>query len=328
VIATPRYPPPVDLGLSQALAALNGLVGEYLARQSNGLATEMGWFRGDRRIRIADGGIETPHPNPMPRVAIFAHGLMCTESIWRFPDGSDYGSKLANEHALTSLYLRYNSGLPIADNGARLSDLLDELVEHYPREIDELILVGFSMGGLVLRSACHAASERSSAWLPKVRRAIYLGTPHLGAPAERVGRVVSRVLRAIPDPYARLLGELGDLRSSGVKDLGDADLRHEDRAGQAERLSLYDPRHPVPLLPGIRHALVAATLSADPFVTRLFGDAIVPLRSATARALRDRGEATLTPDDVLVLAGRNHIDLAHDHEVYEFIERIVCEVIR
>src|SRR6185436_16834441 len=95
---------------------------------------------------------------------------------------------------------------------------------------EELILIGYSMGGLLVRGACHVAALRQLAWLPRVKTAIYVGTPHLGAPAERVGRLVAKLLQAIPDPYTRLVGSLSDLRSAGVKNLGDADLRHEDRA--------------------------------------------------------------------------------------------------
>jgi pimeloyl-ACP methyl ester carboxylesterase len=197
------------------------------------------------------------------------------------------------------------------------------VVDGYPAAIEEVILVGYSMGGLVLRSACHVASKRDLGWLRLVKRAAYVGTPHLGAPAERLGRVVARVLRAIPDPYTRLVGEISDLRSSGIKDLGDADLRHEDRASLSGRLSLRDPRHPVPLLASIRHGLVAGTLSDDPSVARFFGDSIVPLTSSTTNG-RHGADPALAPEDVTVLSGRTHLDLPHDAEVYEFIRKF-CE---
>ena len=96
-----------------------------------------------------------------------------------------------------------------------------------------------------------------------MRRAIYLGTPHLGTPLERVGRVIAKLLRAVPDPYAQLAAQLAELRSDGVKDLGDADLRHQDRARGQPRIGLRDPRHPVPLLPELQHYLIAGSLSTD-----------------------------------------------------------------
>jgi pimeloyl-ACP methyl ester carboxylesterase len=306
--------------LDQTLAVLNGLVGDYLARERNGLATEMACYRDGGRIAVQAQALANAYPNAGSRVALFVHGVMCTESVWRFADGSDYGSKLEAALGITPLYLRYNSGLPIADNGAALADLLEALNAAYPARLEELILVGYSMGGLLLRSACHVATERGQRWLSKVRRAIYVGTPHLGAPAERVGRLVARVLHAIPDPYTRLIGDLSDLRSAGVKDLGDADLRHQDRATLSGRLSLRDPRHPVPLLPDIRHALVAGSLALDPRVAALFGDSIVPIASATDGASIDPQRLALLEGRVRVLPGRSHLDLAHDDEVCAQLE--------
>jgi pimeloyl-ACP methyl ester carboxylesterase len=229
---------------------------------------------------------------------------------------------LRASHGITPLYVRYNSGQPIADNGAGLAHLLDRLVAAYPVPLQELILVGYSMGGLLVRSACHVAATRELAWLPQLKRAIYVGTPHLGAPAERVGRLVTKVLRAIPDPYTRLIGDLSDLlRSAGIKDLGDGDLRHEDRASASDRLSLRDARHPVPLLPSIEHTLIAGSLAMDPRIAALFGDAIVPISSATARNAEATPELALPGERVHVLPGRSHLDLAHDAEVLTLLGR-------
>jgi pimeloyl-ACP methyl ester carboxylesterase len=310
--------------LDQTLAVLNGLVGDYLERGGNGLRTHMGCYHRGLPVVLDRAGLARAYPDATGRVALFVHGVMCTETIWRFPDGSDYGQKLQAELGITPVYVRYNSGLPIADNGAALAACLQQLVDAYPVPLEELILIGYSMGGLLVRSACHVASLQGLSWLEHVRRALYVGTPHLGTPAERLGRVVARVLRAIPDPYTRLVGEIGDLRSAGIKDLGDADLRHEDRAAVSGRLSLRDPRHPVALLPGIRHALVAGTLSDDPTnLAAFFGDSIVPVTSATAYV--NSGETSpLDPRDVKVLPGRSHLDLPHDAEVYDFIRKF-CE---
>ena len=308
--------------LDQTLAVLNGLVGDYLVREGNELATEMALYRDGERVELERAALARAYPDASPRIALLVHGVMTTESIWRFADGSDYGSRLPAAHGITPLYLRYNSGRPIADNGLALAEMLEALVAAWPCPVEELIPIGYSMGGLLIRSACHVASERGLGWLSRVKRAIYVGTPHLGAPAERVGRLVTKVLHTIPDPYTRLIGDLSNLlRSAGVKDLGDADLRHEDRAGLTGRLSLRDPRHPVPLLPSIEHTLIAGSLSMDPRIAALFGDAIVPVPSATARNAEAHPELALPPDRIHVLASRSHVDLAHDDEVSTLLTR-------
>jgi hypothetical protein len=306
--------------LEASLAVLNGAIGDYLARTGNGLATEMAVLArvgDDAPLSLDRASVAGAlGDRATPRLAVFVHGLMCTETIWEMPDGTDYGTRLAQDAGYTPLYLRYNSGLAIADNGARLAVTLDALVEAYPTPIEEIVPIGYSMGGLVVRSSCHVATQAgSSRWLPLVKRAVYLGTPHNGAPLERVGRTVARVLRAIDDPYTRLVAEIADLRSSGVKDLGHADLRYEDRV---EGPRLRDPRHPVPLLPSIRHYLAAGSLSADPWLTMLFGDAMVPVSSATA-GLADGTRDVLPPDHIKVFPGLSHLMMTRDPHIYEAV---------
>jgi len=232
---------------------------------------------------------------------------MGSEHDWHMPGGEDYGGLLARTLGWSPIYVRYNSGRAIADNGADLAALLETLVATWPVDVKirELVLLGHSLGGLVARAACHAAGE--AAWLRLVTRAIYLGTPHQGAPMERFGRGIARVLHAIPDPYTQLIAQLGDLRSAAIKDLGDADLRHADRVRQPRGVSLLDAAHPVPLLPHIQHRLVAGSL-ADPRLAMLFGDGIVPMSSATHRP-----PGTFTT--IKMMPGISHMRLAHHPEV-------------
>ena len=320
--------------LEATLAILNGAVGDYLARTGNGLATPttlLARIGAERPLTLERAALVRDLPGVSGRIALFIHGLMSTETIWEMADGSgDYGARLARDLGFTPVYLRYNSGLAIADNGARLSTALEAFAGEYPAPIDELVLVGHSMGGLVIRSASHLARLEKRRWLSLVRRAIYVGTPHLGAPLERAGRTIARVLRAIDDPYTRLVGELADLRSDGVKDLGDAVLRHEDRAETTKPLAwessvkLRDPRHPVPLLPEIQHFLVAGSLSEEPAgLAALFGDALVSVRSATD-GLVDPTRDVLPPGHVKIFGGLSHMALAHDPAVYEVL-RGWCE---
>src|SRR5678815_4765056 len=94
--------------LDATLAILNGAVGDYLARTKNGLATEMSFI--DRGHTLAKG----------PRIVVLVHGLMCTETVWDLESGGDYGVFLARDLGFTPFYVRYNSGLSIADNGVAL----------------------------------------------------------------------------------------------------------------------------------------------------------------------------------------------------------------
>jgi pimeloyl-ACP methyl ester carboxylesterase len=276
----------VKSALTEAIAILNGTLGDYLARTRNGLATEME-LHGD-----------LPAAKTAPRVAVFLHGVMNTESVWQFDDGSDYGTRLARDFGFLPLYVRYNTGRAIDESGADLARVLATFVATRALPPEEILLVGYSMGGLVVRSACQLAEKSSLPWLTRVRRCIYVGTPHTGAPAERVGRVVARVLGGIPDPYTKLVRDVGDLRSRGIKDLGDG-------------------ARGLPLHPGIEHCLIAGALSDRDALDPL-GDAMVPVGSATNA--HDGAAAR-----VRVIRGLNHVQLAHDERVYSemklFLER-------
>jgi pimeloyl-ACP methyl ester carboxylesterase len=310
--------------LEETCGIVNGLIGDYLDRTDNGLATPMQFVADGQPIAMSRQAFAQLHPEATGRVVVLVHGVMCTENIWRLKDGSDYGTLLGRDLGYTPLYVRYNSGLAIPDNGTSLSALVEALVDLCPTPIDQILLVGFSMGGLVVRSACHAAMVEHHRWLKLVRRAIYIGTPHRGAPAERAGRMVAKLLRSLPDPYSRLIGEIGDLRSEGIKDLGNARLRHQDSSQGDEPVGLCDPRHPVPLLPGIEHHLIAGSMFKDRWTSALFGDAIVPVSSATGGQGSSCEGGLLSRDNVKILSGVAHVGLAHHPAVYEQI-RAWCQ---
>jgi triacylglycerol lipase len=288
--------------LDNTLAILNGAVGDYLARTDNGLALDATFVHEGRALALERGALTSAFGTSCSRAVVLLHGLMCTEEFWRHPDGSDYGSLLARDLGHAPLHLRYNTGLAIADNGARLDLMLGQLFAAWPVELEEIVLLGHSMGGLVIRNACHRASLADAAWLSRVRGCIYVGTPHRGAPLERAGKVLAKLLYAVDDPYTRLTADLANLRSAGIKDLG-------------------DPRHPVPLLPTTEHLLIAGTLVPAPVLAELFGDALVPVSSATDRSRR---EAARPGVDVEVFPGLDHVALARRIEVYERM-RTWCE---
>jgi pimeloyl-ACP methyl ester carboxylesterase len=304
-------------GLETTLAVLNGLVGNYLSRTGNGLATPLALVRGGVPIALDRESLAAAYPAASPRVVVLIHGLMTHEGIWQLPDGHDYGSLLERELGWSAAYVRYNTGLAIADNGAQLSKLLEQLLAAYPIAIEELALVGYSMGGLVVRSACHAAAALEHTWLSRVRRIIYVGTPHLGAPGERLGKLTSDVLQAIPNAYTRLIADIANLRSDGIQDLAHATLRHEDRAIERSPWDLRDARHPVPLLPGIEHHLIAGSFFTDPRLAFLFGDSVVRVASATYTGL---ALELLPPNRVHMLPGLSHVALAHNPAVYAKIK--------
>jgi pimeloyl-ACP methyl ester carboxylesterase len=310
--------------LELVLGVLNGTIGDYLKRTGNGLATPMQLVRDGQPLSLTKEALAAAYAQATPRVAVLVHGLMSIESVWRMPDSETYGSLLARDFGYTPFYVRYNTGLHVSENGYALDVLLEHLVATYPVPVQDLLLVGHSMGGLVLRSAAHAASDKGRQWLPLAKRAFYLGTPHLGAPLERFGNVLAWTLQTIGNPYTKLVADIVNLRSSGIKDLRYANLRSEDWEGADANVLLQNRRHPVPLLPHIRHHLIAGTMLQDPYSALLFGDAIVSLKSATGRARPEDRSPPFPQEHVRVMPALDHLSLAHDPEVYAQI-RAWCE---
>ena len=140
---------------------LNGALGDQLAVRQDARAIALSFRRGGHDVAVAELRLSEARQ----KTVIFLHGLMGDELIWQtgFQDAPEgplrYGPRLAAEAGYRPLYLRYNSGLHISENGRALSQLLTELVETYPAAIGELVLVGHSMGGLLIRSAGYYASQ-------------------------------------------------------------------------------------------------------------------------------------------------------------------------
>ena len=98
--------------------------------------------------------------------------------------------------------------------GRELAEQLEQLVNEWPQPIDDIVLLGHSMGGLIARSACHYGLIEKRDWLGRVSTLITLGTPHHGAPLERIGNKVDHLLAI--SPYSVPFTRLGKLRSAGI----------------------------------------------------------------------------------------------------------------
>lgn len=221
-----------------------------------------------RDVAAQRDALATAFPTASPRLALFVHGLAGNESTWRFyarehygDTTTTYGSRLCQDLGYTPLYIRYNTGLHISENSRALADLIDRIVQEWPVPVEEIVLVGHSMGGLVLRSAGHYASGDGLGWATQVRHVFFLGSPHLGAPLERISHVAAWVLDRFD--VSRGFATLINKRSDGIKDLRFGAILDEHWEGVDPDALLDDRTGDVPLLPGASHYFVAATVTRD-----------------------------------------------------------------
>jgi len=276
---------------SVLIGAVNGLLGDQLVTDGNQLAVELGPHHQRKVVGTDTALLATANPKATGHVVVFVHGLGETEQAWwyRHQGRGSHGEHLAGL-GVTPVVLRYNTGRPIAENGAALSELIGALRQSWPVELTRIDLVGHSMGGLVVREACQQPTAEQ--WLELVRTACYLGTPHEGAPLATGVHGLAKVLRRRAESQS--WAELLDVRSAGIDDLR-----------RANRL---------PLAPGIRHVGVTATLGANPEArwSAAVGDGLVPLASA-------RGPLT----ELHVLPRTGHLALLSHPRVSEVLAELV-----
>ncbi|MGZ4270927.1 MAG: esterase/lipase family protein [Solirubrobacteraceae bacterium] len=311
---------------SLALAALNAYVGDALHADDSPLALAMTVHHRGKELPLEPAALAAAVPDAGARVAVFVHGLGETHASWRLRADAQrpgYGACLRRDLGHTPLELRYNTGLHVSDNGRALAALLQELHEAWPVAIEEVVIVGHSMGGLVARSACHYGSVADHAWTSAVRHVFCLGSPHLGAPLEKGVNALGWALGRVPEtrPLANLLG----VRSAGIKDLRYGACVDEDWCDCDPDELLTDRCHDVPLLPGARFYFVAATLSGRPGdpLGALLGDLLVRVPSASGAGRRRKVGFAI--EDGHHVGGLTHFDLLNHpavyHQIRAWIER-------
>ena len=277
---------PLPLGVQ---AALNGVAGDRLARMGHVSALPMKLVPHRRSPKRAVVGASGD--------VLFVHGLCMHDGHWQSTSGDavDFGVRLRESCGLAPIYLRYNSGLPISENGRRVALLLARRDRALRQAPGPLHVVAHSLGGLVFRSAVAWAIERGLAWPHRLQNVVFLGTPHGGAPLERAGRILDSVLEA--SRFSAPWAAVGRLRSMAIRQLGDAEVA------------------PWPVgLDAVRLQAIAGCLTrrGPRALHEHWGDGLVPVRSALASAI---------PAEVLpvhgreVLEGLGHLDLISHPEV-------------
>ena len=295
------------------VAALNGVLGDYLVATANPLAIPMALRREGRAVTLEPELIKTRVPEArLPdvggRLLVMVHGLCMNDLQWS-RSGHDHGALLARDLGLTPLYLHYASGLHVAVNGRALAQQLEALLAAWPQPVQRLVLLCHSMGGLVARSALLQAEAAGHGWPARLSDLVFLATPHHGAPLERAGNNLGAVLAATP--YAAPLARLAKLRSAGITDLRHGYLRDEDWVGRDRFERGADRRLPAPLPAGVRSYAMAACLGSDEkdLKTRLLGDGLVPLDSALGRHADPAHALDFAPERQCVMHGMGHVEL-------------------
>lgn len=296
--------PSISRWQHHASAIASGFLGDWLESRNNALAVPMTLLHEGREVDPRNPAIDQASGT----ICLSIHGLMELESVWRLPgtEEQSYGSVLSAKvpGGVTDLMLRYNTGRPIYRNGEDLAALLEVMVASWPVPVTRVILIGHSMGGLLIRSACHYGQVSGHRWANLLGDCVYIGSPHDGSWLARGAHAAAGLLNEMPRDYLRVAGEVIDLRSEGIRNL----TRGEVLARGTEE---------TPLIPGVRHFVVCGLLarSRKNPVNALFGDALVHESSAQGR---ERSGWELA--GVTTFPGVDHIRLAHHPDVAKQLE--------
>lgn len=319
--AAPRVTPKPSSPQREAmLSALNGVLGDQLEDSGNPLAITMSLRRDGLALPLDRAALAARLPAATGRIVVLMHGLCMNDLQWRAAAGRpDLGEQLAQALGYTPVYLHYNTGLHTSVNGGQLATLLEQLMQAWPQPVQSLSLLTHSMGGLVARAACHSAAATGLLWPRQLKNLVCLGTPHHGAPLEKLGNWVDSALGS--NPVTRPFAAIGQLRSAGITDLRyghvvPADWQDADRFAAGP-----DGRQPVPLPQGVACFAVAATLGAvpvagaGPTLDAALGDGLVPLASALGQHADAARSLAFPADRQYIAADTGHIALMHSPQV-------------
>jgi pimeloyl-ACP methyl ester carboxylesterase len=276
--------------------------------------------REGRPLELASPALAESIPRARAKVLVLVHGLCLNDLQWRRKD-HDHGAALEADAGFTSVYLHYNSGLHVSANGRAFAECLEALLKAWPAPVAELAIVGHSMGGLVARSAWHYGQLAGHAWPRSVRRIVFLGTPHHGAPLERGGNWVNVALDA--SPYTVAFARLGKIRSAGITDLRHGNLLDEDWRDRDRFAHSTDERAIVRLPKGVECYAIAATVSkkAGALSGRILGDGLVPVDSALGRHAEAARDLGFPESRQWIGYGMGHLDLLDRREAYDQVKQ-------
>ncbi|MDT4917136.1 MAG: hypothetical protein QOH89_1836 [Pseudonocardiales bacterium] len=309
------------------LGAVNGFWGDRISERQPALAPQMRMRLHNGPLRRVPGNLAADaeaSDSATGRLVVFLHGLCETDLCWSFAaekrwgDGTcTYGSRLRDDDGWTPIYVNFNTGFRVSDNGRELAEQMAELVQNWPVPVTEIALVGHSLGGLVARSAAHQADVHGYSWLEPLRHIVGLGTPHLGAPLERFANWGTHRLARLPEtrPFAAWLNQ----RSVGIKDMRYGALLEDDWVGFDPDELLTDRCTPATLLPGVAYSVASATLSREPhglFATDLL------VQHGSAHGVGKVRSIPFDRERTFHLGGRkHHFDLLADSLVYDQLRR-------
>ena len=303
------------------LPILNGLNGDVFEENNDPLTIKFSFRHENKDIPLNQLSEFYDFQQYNGKICILIHGLMGDEYMWKAMDDEDgenkIGDFLEKNKTAHTIYLRYNTGLHISENGRALSNLLDQLINQYGNKIKQINLIGHSMGGLVIRSAGYYADIQRQRWTEKLKTIFLIGVPNEGSYLAQIGFFVGHVFRKMDFSYNDYIAKFMDVRSNGIKDLSYAYLTDDDwlneNSGDLDKYTVSKVR-PVP---GVKYYLIGGILGKkNNILSSYFGDGLVGSESALTDELNTNNLENI---ESVIFEKENHLSLLESEQVAEYI---------
>ncbi len=294
------------------IAATNGVIGDYLHKHDNPLAIQMSLRRDGQALSKDEIAQLIEKSNG--KVLLLIHGLCMNDLQWQ-RNNHDHGHALAEELGLTCLYLHYNTGKHVSENGKELALLL----EQFAKPNLTISILAHSMGGLLARSACFYAQRVQQKWLKHCDKIIFIGTPHHGALLEKGGNWLNTMLKV--SPYTEPFTKITNIRSCGITDLRHGNIIDEDWNQHGRFEHNKDKRTYVSLPKNIKFYAIASTASVKQdslLAAHVVGDGLVTVDSALG--IHKDFDLKIPEENKWLGRNINHNQLLENEEVYQVIK--------
>lgn len=303
---------------------INGLMGDNMAEKGSNVLVNLSFRYKSRDIEVDDLKKYYNFSEYDGKIILFIHGLMNDESIWQsdFTDTKKrLGTALEVQDDAVCLYIRYNTGLHISENGRAVNNLLQQFVEKYSNEVRELIIISHSMGGLVTRSAGYYADIQGLKWITLLKKVFLIGVPNEGSYLARVAYLTQYFFRKIDITQNDSIAKFFDIRSNGIKDLSFGYLVDEDWQNAEDgkirnvNVTIVTP------LPKVKYYLIAGAVLDEQGRGRIFtffGDGLVEKESALSRLFKNNSLKS-GKVEMKLFNGENHLTLLESKKVHEYV---------
>ena len=292
---------------NQWVAILNGILGDHLASTHSSLATAMTLTYKEQEITAQQAAeiCATQPGDPL----LLIHGLCMNDQLWSHKL-HDHGYELSQSLVVIPIYLRYNSGLAIHQNGEELAAIMSEFIQALP-DNKSCHLLCHSMGGLVIRSAIRTAEQQQTTWPAKIGKLVFLGTPHHGVMLEKSGHLLDYLISisTYSAPFLKLTG----IRSQGIKDL------REGRTNQNHKFT------PIPKNLDTYAIAASSQKQAHSMHHQVIGDGLVSVSSALGLHKNVNRQLNLLANHQIIVEGVTHMGLLSDPQVFDHLKHIFTD---